>query len=236
MPAIIFLIFIFVWYFPVWKLQGKEGRLKKRVLPISILIGALPVIGLTFFTTIFLSRFTPSTATYAGRLFYRTFVAVALVEESYKFLGAFIMILIFKPKRKIDYILIFGAVGMGFEITESFMDFSNIVSGVIRGLFALHIIWQMWMGMFFYEFMKEKERKNPGKMILNLFLSFVLPTLIHGANDYLVDYTVAQMGAGASDTAVMFILLLILFSIGEIVYQIITYTKALRISKASRMA
>lgn len=234
MPALIFFIFVFVWYFPVWKMQGKEGRLKNYVLPISILIGALPVIGLTFVTTIFLSRFTPMSLPYAGRLFYRTFISVAFVEESFKLIGALIVILIFKPKRKIDYVLIFGAVGMGFEITESFMDFSNIISGVIRGLFALHIIWQMWMGMYFYEFIKAKERKLPGKMIGSILLFFILPFLIHGANDFLVDYTVALMGSGESDSAVMFIVLLILFSILEIVYQIITYRKALRISKESR--
>lgn len=235
MATVIFFIFVFVWYFPVWKVQGKEDKPPKFTLPVSFIIGAIPASILSAATTIGLALLNRHFHL-SGMLVqaYMDFIGTGLVEEFFKFLGGYLVIRYVKPKRQIDYILILGTVGMGFEVSESLLSISDIITSITRGAFALHIIWQFWMGMYFWKYQETKKANRNLSKILYLFIAFVIPVLLHGFNDFLVSITSTMaLYEKLGGLNPIWILVALLFLFIELIYQIITFVKVFRISKAS---
>ncbi len=235
MAAIIFFIFVFVWYFPVWKVQGKEDKPPKYTLPVSFIIGAIPASILSAATTIGLALLNRHFQL-SGMLVqaYMDFIATGLVEEFFKFLCGYLIIRHVKPKRHIDYILILGTVGMGFEVSESLLSISDIITSITRGAFALHIIWQFWMGLYFWKYQEAKKANRNLSKILYLFIAFVIPVLMHGFNDFLVSVISAMAVYGdSSGISPVWVLVALVFLVIELIYQIIAFVKVFRVSKAS---
>lgn len=251
MPLLIFTIFIFVWYFPVWKRQGTEERLPRWTIAKSIAVGMVPVFLVIILLQVafgFLQRALPlSPVAFTAS---DSYLSAALVEETVKFLGAYLVIRKVCPKRKVDYVLIFGAVGLGYEVTETLLLLDSVIAGLGRGIFALHIIWQFWMGMFYWEYRQAKLRGDRNAARKNLLLAFLIPVILHGTNDFLA--FMAEKGFSAVDPAMLenfsgvadlspeleaagwWTAALLLFMAVEIVFQIITFRMALRTAKESR--
>ena len=244
MPLIIFVAFIFVWYFPVWARQGKGNRLPVRPILRSVLAGMFPVFFAALIIQILLGNlYRALSVPYLMNKALSSYVDVALVEEGFKFLGAYLIIRKLDPQRKSDYILIFGAVGLGFEITETLLELDSPLAGAVRGMFAMHIIWEFWMGSFFWEY---RQRRKPGFLLLSLAVPFVL----HGTNDFLcfvgldqLPFLDEELPAGlnaAKDLSARmnhpedWILALALFMILQLAFQIYTYCMALRASRETR--
>lgn len=247
MSLVIFLIFIFVWYFPVYKKQGQMNRMSKKTVPLTILIGMIPT-----FIAIILVQIPLGWLLQAlslpdiPRIAFDSFICAALVEELLKFFTAYLILRKVNPQRKVDYVLIFGAVGLGYEVTETLLGLDSMLAGAFRGVFALHIIWQFWMGMYYWEY------RNTSASGKNLALTFAVPILFHGLNDFLA-FTVENKAAGldldllqsVTDVSALtaeqteFLVwfgVLFLFMIVEIVFQIATFRRAVRTAKESQIA
>ena len=78
--------------------------------------------------------------------------------------------------------LVFGFVGMGYEIAES-MLIADPLAGIARGIFVAHIMYQFVMGHFFFESIHAKNLGNDADAKKNMFYSLAIPMLIHGIND-----------------------------------------------------
>ena len=246
MPLLIFIVFIFVWYFPVWAGQGAGNRLPVRSVLNSVLLGIFPVFFSALILQILLGNlYRALSVPYLLNKALSAYVDAALVEEGFKFLGAYLVIRRLNPRRKSDYILIFGAVGLGFEITETLLELDSPLTGAVRGMFAMHIIWGFWMGSFFWEY---RQSGKSGFLLLSLFVPF----LLHGTNDFLCFVGLDQLpfidenlpsGLDAANNLSTrmnhpedWILALLLFLILYLVFQIYTYCMALRASSKSRKA
>ena len=251
MSLVVFLIFIFVWYFPIWRRQGQTGRLPRRTIAESIAAGLIPGFLAIIILQIlfgFLLRALPLTgAAYSA---VDAYISAALIEESVKFLAAYLIIRKVQPTRKVDYVLIFGAVGLGYEVTETLLLLDSVVSGFFRGVFAQHIIWQLWMGMFFWEYMQAKRDQNPAGCRRNLFLSLAVPFFLHGTNDFLAfmvekglknvepgaleNFSAQQVVTPDLEAAGWWFLALLVFMILQIIFQIVTFRMALKTAADSR--
>lgn len=250
MPLIIFLIFVFVWYFPVYCGQGKTERLSHRTVPIAILTGMIPVFAVVLLIQIGLGRFYKLISV-SGMLYTAldAFVSAALVEEFVKFVAGYLIVRKTKPQRGVDYVLIFGAVGLGYEVTETLLQLDSVIAGIVRGVFALHIIWQFWMGLYYWKFRDAKRLSDSKSAVKNITLAFVVPIVLHGMNDFLLFVIQEKMKAGDSvitenvsgmetvideESMLLWVGALLLFMVIEIVFQIVTFRKALREARKSR--
>ena len=95
-----------------------------------------------------------------------------------------------KYNRKIDYIVIFASVATGFELFESFYQMEDLISMIIRCVFATHIAMQIIMADFYYQ------KKT--------VFALLIPVLLHGFLDFAIDYGTAMMAmAGENEQAVL---------------------------------
>lgn len=112
---------------------------------------------------------------------FNAFITAALIEEFIKFLVGYIFVKYSKAQRKIDYIFIFAAAGIGFEVIESLLLASgNIMFSIVRGVLCVHVFWQMYQGACYYEYKKEKQEKGKSAQLIK---AFVITIILHGLND-----------------------------------------------------
>ena len=251
MAVIVFLIFVFVWYFPVWHRQGKEESLPRFTIAKSVFMGLIPGFLLIILLQIglgYLFRALPLSDTAFTAC--DCYIGAAVVEEFVKFLMAYVVIRKVQPERKVDYVLIFGAVGLGYEVTETLLLLDSVIAGIGRGIFALHIIWQFFMGTYFYKYREAKQNGNETQARRSLLLAFGVPVFIHGTNDFLAFMAEKYLGvldAGSLENfsaeaqnitpeleaAGWWTAALLVFMLFEIIFQIITFRMALRAAKES---
>lgn len=238
LPIITFTIFVFVWYFPVWYNQRKTNMLPKRTILKSVLVGMIPCAISILLIQIGLGFVVRSIKLQGLWLdAEEAYITAALVEECVKFFGAYLIIKKLKPSRKVDYVLIFGGVGLGYEIFETLLQLDSVLAGMIRGVFALHVIWQLWMGMFYWEYVQAKKSGNTAAKTKNFLLAFGVPIFLHGTNDFLL--FVAEKFIGNPDAVQSmgnedgWITAFIVFMALQIAFQIYTTKLAVKISKDS---
>lgn len=219
MPILFFLLFAMIWYYPVWQKQGKLHRLSGKRFFLGLFLGAIPamLICLILQTGI---------GILCSRLHFSSvithlidaLICAALIEEGFKFFFAKITCKKSNANYRIDYVLLFGAVGLGFQIIESVMAIDGVLTAIIRGVLAYHIIWQFWMGYYYYDLLDAKESGDKKKKAKAFFMTFIVPIFMHFACDFIafmaVDAVNAEdlSGSGIETWAFAFVAF-ILFSI-----------------------
>lgn len=123
-------------------------------------------------------------------LFCLSFVGVALVEESLKFI---VLHQILEKNDKhlktiYDGIIYSVSVAMGFAILETliyvFIYYEGSLStAFLRAVTPGHFCFSIFMGFYFSQ-AKRYEKYNRAKYVSNLMKSILIPTLIHGLYDY----------------------------------------------------
>lgn len=121
-----------------------------------------------------------------GALYYfmHSLIGAALVEETLKFIPANFFTKKSGAMSKFDYMFLFGAVGLGFDIIESFATIfsSSLLSTVFR-IACPHAFLLMFMGAFFYEYKMAKQNGDSSKSTMMLVISLLVPVLLHGMHD-----------------------------------------------------
>ena len=118
------------------------------------------------------------------------FIIAACVEEFTKFFFANKMIGRIESYKKIDCMVIFGAVGLGYEIIESLMcGITNPLAAVVRGAFVAHVMYQFIMVTHYFEWKKAEQEGDIRRANTQRFLTFFVPIMIHGMNDWLCNMT-----------------------------------------------
>lgn len=233
-PLLVFIIFIFVWYFPVWRRQG-EPRMSGKTFCASAFLGGVPVFLLCFFLQVGLDVLQGRTIAPLPNIIEDSYIGGGLIEEALKFLAAYIVIRKTEPESKAGYALVFGAVGLGYEAMESLFLIDSVLAGVERGVFALHIIWQFWMGLYFWEYRQAKLAGSAGAARKNLCLAFAVPVFLHGTNDFLAFMAENELAAmdAAADSPAPWSGALLPFIAVLLVFQVITFRKTLRAAMES---
>ena len=112
----------------------------------------------------------------------KAFVMYGVIEELTKYLFARRVLKKYETLKKIDIMVIFGFVGMGYEIAES-LFVGNPLAGVVRGIFVAHIMYQFIMAHFFYESIRAQNQGDEARAKKNRIFCLAIPILIHGIND-----------------------------------------------------
>ena len=241
-----FLIFLLIWFLPPFRKQGKAGKpaAKWYVLPTltTAIIGFAVILGLQLLLMLFTNAvFTPGSAALA---FFNAFISAALIEESGKGLTGWLFTKRSGAARKIDYMFIFGAAGLGFELSESLLKLDDVVSGIFTGVMCLHVFWQIYMGAHIYEYRAAKAAGDAKKAKTELCKALLVPYLLHALNDllaFLAEMLMAAMGGmeaiEQNDALGIPVLLLyaVVFGIG-IVFCVITRVQLGREAKRSALA
>lgn len=237
MIPVIYFLCALCWFIPVYRRQGQDEKLHKKWCIAAGLSGAVPAfivavavqIGAGFCFKIF---GTP----HAAMRVIEAFGAAAFTEELLKLFCAMLIIRLAKPSRKIDYVLIFGAAGLGFSVTESLggmLTGESVIAAIVTAVTAYHVNWQYWMGMFFYDYRQLKSSGNNSGAAGKLLVAIGVPVLMHGINDWLVFALEDYVKDVESTFEVLILMAMILWTVWMIIYAVITLRKALRIAKDS---
>lgn len=165
--GILFMLLLFVF---VYTRQPKNNRVSLFTCLIAALLGGIPGFFIAFYFQIFVSAyFIRYISDPTIRSLVENFLIIALSEEMLKYLSAIIASRK-KSLSRSNYIAVFAAAGLGFEIMESSMQMSDALSMIVRCVLAIHIALQICMGSLY-----SKNHK---------VLACLVPILIHGAYDY----------------------------------------------------
>ncbi len=180
------LIFIFIWCYPVLKRQKKlGGYVDKKTEGKALLFGLIPttaVLLLCQFALGWIFKLTGLNNYKVFICFLNAFLMYGMIEEATKYGFARLVLRKFERLKKIDIMIIFGFVGMGYEIAETLL-IGGLFAGIGRGIFVAHIMYQFIMGHFFYESIHAKNRGDDKGAKKNMIFSLAIPMLLHGIND-----------------------------------------------------
>lgn len=131
----------------------------------------------------------PETGNTLIELFFGVFIGVALVEEFSKWI--FVKLITWKNKEFThiyDAVVYAVFVSLGFATLENILYVvdGGLVTALIRAILAvpLHTFCGVFMG-YYYGLAKQSEINNRKELVTkNLFLSLLVPVLIHGFYDY----------------------------------------------------
>lgn len=205
--TLIVVVLSLCWYMPVYKKAAGPDRVDKKTLRNTFFVGLVPTFIVAFFIQMgiaFIYNHVGLEEGSAVRVIITAFVSYALVEESAKMFFGSIMVKRLKEVNAKNYILVFGMIGIGFEIFESMMlvGMAGIIGAILRGVLALHVICQIWMGGYCYRAYKCKENADRAGYRKNMILALLIPVLVHGFHDSCSAAGILTEGMGSTGTVV----------------------------------
>lgn len=188
--------FIFLYSLIVFLSVKSPSVARPQQLGLCVFFGMLSAffsLGLEFLWNDLLGEFISS---HSSLILLESFIGVGLIEELMKWIW-----LVFVISRWRDFIyyangIVYASgIAAGFNLVESMiyiqMD-NNLFNMVLRGLTAIpvHFLFAIVMGFLFARF------KFEGKRFL--WVSLLIPTLLHGLYDFFIFQTYAELLMGAS--------------------------------------
>lgn len=238
MMILLFLVFGTAWYLPVYLKQGKKNKLPGKTYIKALALGLIPsfVIGVVFSSIIgWIMKWLHIEGLLKTAI--STFIGYGVAEEFAKYLMGKLALKGCGEIRKIDSILIYGAVGVGFQVTESLLVIGSSIAGpLIRGILALHIAWQFWMGAHLWEADRCHGAGDEAGAKKNHLLAILLPMIFHGFHDFSGDALQLGIENGTDKGMLLGLIPFILALIIDIVFIIKTIRMVNRTAKESREA
>ena len=187
LAIIVLMIFVAIWYLPlVRKQQRLSGNVTTKDLRKAFLLGLIPATIVILIMEIALGWILKFAGIGDGTLLYNilmSFFVYGAVEEIVKYECAKICLKGKIGLKRIDIMVLFAAVGIGYEVTES-LFFGNVIASVLRGVFVAHMMYQLVMAHFYCESLKANAAGNSRKARNMMILAFLVTILIHGLNDF----------------------------------------------------
>ena len=235
----VLLICVVLWCIPLFKRLKKFGTVSKKRLLMALFLGLVP--GTVLILLIdnvggliiemignLVLKLSGRDIAFGDTLVYQfllCFLIVALGEEGIKYLFGRVAVRKGETYNKLDYVALFGAVGLGYEISESVMyslGGGGIMLGLLRGAFLTHAMWQFFMGAHYFESIKNGSKKEKRS-------AFFVPYIIHAVNDFMLEVADKALLDEASD--LFFIIGLIAFVLAvalNVFNAVICYKTALK--------
>lgn len=224
------------WYLPIVKALGNNTALKMGDYLYIALVGGFG------FTCIFIIitelAWDRAWATFMGSQvrsdlfanFMSDFFRAALLEELFKFLGFKLALNKYQPKRKIDYMLIAGLIGLVYGVVEKAV--SGSIAGVLVGLaIPMHITWQLNQGGHYFEYERLKAAGNQESANKELMIALLGTFLFHGLWDFGLDLGLEMLSMEQMVISVLGGVLMLAMVVGGVIYCVRTVRKAIRIAK-----
>lgn len=225
-------VFAFLWFLPLYRTSEGPDRVGKKPLITAFLLAFFVDFILAIVIQIFLGWIYTCAGIMEGSLakhYLTSFISYALIEETVKFFTALIVLKMFNIKGVKNYILVFGMIGIGFEIIESFLYVASagMLATIFRSIFALHVFFQIWMGIFVYHAHECTEHSDANGAKRNMAIAFFVPVLIHGIHDASSIAGNLAEGHGSTGKIIMASVLLGCLAM-DAVFAIITLKKAMK--------
>ena len=202
--GIVFMLALFVF---VYTRQPKGHRVSLLSCLIAGLLGAIPAFFISFYFQIFTSAFVLKyIENDTLRKIIEYFLVVALSEELLKFISGVIVSKKTCTTRS-NYITVFAAAGVGFDIFESSFQMGDGLSMIVRCVLAIHISLQICMAGFY----------SKGHKVLAL----VVPIIIHGLYDFGLSDGLSGLFSSSAEDGVILILVVALGGIAFLVWSMI---------------
>ena len=186
LSVIVLFIFAAIWYLPiVKKQQAISGIISRKDLRKAFLMGLIPativilVVEIAFGWILKLAHITDDMLIYH---ILSAFIMYGLVEELVKYFCAGYVMKKNTSLCRVDIMVVFAAVGLGYEVTETIF-YGNMVASIIRGVFVAHMMYQLVMAHFYCESLRARDAGNEGKAKKMSVCALVVPIIIHGFND-----------------------------------------------------
>ena len=176
----VFLIMLFIY--------NKDKNKEPKNVIIKLLISGVGSTFITVFITLILGTvfdifLTDYTKLSGLKLIIHTFVAVALIEETSKFIMLNKLSKIKECDEDYDMLLYGGLIGLGFAAFENILYVAeyDLKVAILRAFTAvpLHATLGIIMGYILLKYKNNKEKKHQ-------YNSIIVPTIIHGLYDYLI--------------------------------------------------
>ena len=186
MGILVFLPFALLWYLPLFAKHRKTVREKGRYYFFAFLMGAVAFIaavivqGLCNTATM---NIKPTGIAYDLYGFTKVLLVVAAGEELLKFFFGNLILKKVPDLTEAGSMLILGMTGFGFEVVES-LSAADPLGAVFRGLTALHIFFQMWMGKYWWQAQQAKQLGDRETYKQKKRKAFLTPILMHAFFDY----------------------------------------------------
>lgn len=220
---LVLLISFLIWFRPVLKREKElEGYADSKTKIIAVVYGLIPAGIVLFLCQIALGSLFKLIGIQEGTILLsalRAFIMYGVIEEMTKYGFARLSFRKYEKLKKVDVMVIFGLVGMGYEITETLI-IGNIFAGIIRSVFLAHVMYQFIMGHYFFESLYAKNNGDVAKARTKLFLALFVPIIIHGINDFLAelisftikmeDYSSSTIGTATLGMILINVILIIL--------------------------
>lgn len=238
---VIYVIFSFVWYVPLFRKQGMDEKVPKKYYVQGFLWGLIPSFLVAVIVEGRLSWLWQVLGIGENSVLYHVltaFVTYALCEELSKYLFARIAFRKLSSLRKIDIILLFGIVGMGFELFEGLFCIagSGIIAVIIRCIIALHIMCQFFMGYYYYDAFTCKQNGDKKGYRRNMTIALLVPIFVHGFHDLGGEF-IGYVSGGKQDTlAIVSVIIFIACFITDVIFIIFTMKNAYKCALKSRSA
>lgn len=247
---IAFIIATLLWFYPLFRKLGKENRLQTKWYVYPMLTMAVPMMIVTVILQSLINRFLIeghgfSLVVTAALI---SFGYAGLLEELMKFLSGKIYLKRSGASSRIDYIFLFGAAGMGFQLTESLagifslMGSTSPIVGLYRGLFPQHVFLLMFSGALYYDAVKNKGTEKETSSLIKFGLGFLLTVILHGLNDfglslaepYLLLENLTAAEAAMLDTGINIFLASVVLNVLLIVVVLFITNRAIKAKKAGQ--
>ena len=192
MGILVFFVFLLIWVLPLFLKQRKSGFVSWKRILIAVAMGLAPataVLLLLQFALGWILKFLNISEYPQIYNFVTSFITAACIEEFTKYYFADKVMQKQYAYKKIDCMMLFGAVGLGYEIVESLMmGVTNPLAAVVRGAFAGHVMYQFIMASHYFEYKKAQQQGNERRAKWQKFLMFFVPIAAHGLNDYIITF------------------------------------------------
>ena len=234
----VFALFAFLWYFPLFRKHRKNVQEPLKYYWAAFGMGIAAFIASMLIQLIvgFLTR-NISFSVIGKEIFgfFNVIITVAVTEELTKFFLGKVVINRVPDLTEAGCMLILGMTGMGFETLESVLNF-DIITALLRGLTALHIFFQIWMGKFWFKALCAKNAGNIDVYKKNTRICFLWPIAVHAIFDYIILKAVSLVENGfiTEVTGVIMAGTAILLAILAMTAGLITARRTLREEQSSK--
>ena len=213
LSILVLLVFAFIWYRPlVNRQQACGGYITKKEFRKAVFYGLIPGAILLLLIEVgvgYVIKFLGLNDGGLLNIFLDAFIMYALVEELVKYFCAAQVIKGKESLKRIDIMVVFASVGLGYEVIET-LFMGNLIASISRGIFVAHMAYQLIMAYFYCESLKAKSLGDEKKAKNMKILTFVVPIVIHGINDFCCKL-IGFEGLGIDETLLTIICVLGLF-------------------------
>lgn len=185
----IYLVFALIWYLPLYRKQpDNETRFQINELIKAVFIGMIPAFLVSLVFQSLFALVLKTCGLQSDSLSFNLIMNVigyAIGEEMFKYLFASRLLKKSGYKSVNNTALLFGAVGAGFGLIESFMFLlanPNIFNAVLRGVVSLHVFLQLWMGLRIGDSLSKRDTDPEGAKKA-LVSAFTVPLVVHAIQD-----------------------------------------------------